>query len=245
MSQKSNQNVISELEELGLSHHEAAIYLAVLKLGETPAGAIITEVSLHREQVYRALKRLTKEGFLSEFEKNNISYFTAIDPSVFINRSKTQLALAESLLPYLISIKQSKQQIIQISEGEEALKKQLGDMINSIEENGEYLILGGVGNLFYDAARKYLPLFTPLFKEKNIRGRIIAYKGYEYPSNSSLGENISVKTLDRPFGIPASVGIYGNKVAIDLLDPDNIAIITIENEKVANSFRQTFEALWR
>lgn len=245
MDKVSNKDVISQLQELGLPSHEALIYLAVLRRGETSAGAIINEVKLHREQVYRALRNLVSEGFLTESKKNSVSSFSAINPTIFVNRSKTKLALAESIQPYLSSIKSTKQQIIQVWEGEEVVKKQLGDMVNTLKENDEYLVLGGVGQLYYEASKKYLPLFSAEFKKKNIKGRIIAYKGYEYPTNAPFGENLSIKTLNRPLETPASTVIYDNKIGIDLLDPDNIAIITIENEKVANSYRQTFEALWR
>ena len=245
MDKLSNKDVILKLEELGLSSHEAAIYLAVLKSGETSAGKVIDTVKLHREQVYRSLRKLITEGFLTESEKNNISYFSAIDSTVFVNRSKTNLALAESIQPYLSSIKTTKQQIIQVWEGEEAIRKQLEDMVNTLNDAEEYLVLGGIGQLYYDASKKYLPLFASEFKKKNISGRIVAFKGYEYPPDAPMGERVSIKTLDRPFGTPASTVIYGNKVGIDLIDPENTAIITIENEKVANSYSQTFEALWR
>jgi len=245
MANLSNKDVILKLQELGLSSHEASIYLAVLSLGETSAGAIIDAVKLHREQIYRSLRKLVTDGFLTESQKNNVSFFSAIDPSVFVNRSKTNLSLAESLQPYLSSLKSTKQQIIQVWEGEEAIKKQLEDMVNTLNQDDEYLVLGGIGQLYYDASKKYLPLFAKEFKKKNIKGKIVAFKGYEYPLEGSFGENVSIKTLDRPFGTPASTVIYGNKVGITLIDPDNIAVITIESEKVANSYKQAFEALWR
>ena len=147
MANLSNKDVILKLQELGLSSHEASIYLAVLSLGETSAGAIIDAVKLHREQIYRSLRKLVTDGFLTESQKNNVSFFSAIDPSVFVNRSKTNLSLAESLQPYLSSLKSTKQQIIQVWEGEEAIKKQLEDMVNTLNQDDEYLVLGGIGYL--------------------------------------------------------------------------------------------------
>ena len=244
MDKLSNNDVITQLSELGLAPHEASVYLVVLKLGETSAGPIINEVKLHREQVYRALKNLVSGGFLTEVDKNGVSHFIAIDPTIFVNRSKTKLALAQSLIPTLTALRSKKSQIVQVWEGEEAIKRQLEDIVNTLPENGEYLVLGGIGEIYYEAVKKYLPLFQNEFKRKNITGRIIAYKGYEYPPGTPMGERVSIKTLDRPVGIPASTVIYGNKYAIDLIDPDNIVVITIENETVANSFRKTFEALW-
>lgn len=246
MDKINNEGVISQLEELGLSSHEAVVYLACLRLNKSSTGSIIKEADLHSEQVYRSLRRLTNQGFVTETQKNNVSYFSAIDPSVLVSRTKTKLALAESLQPYLHSLKGNKRQVIQVWEGEEAVKKQLEDVLNTLNESEECLILGGVGEIFAEAFKKYLPLFAPLFRKKNIKERTIAFKGYDYPVDvpPPFGGEVSTKTLDRPPTTPISTIIYGNKYALDLIDPDNIAIITIENEQVANSLRQTFEALW-
>lgn len=237
--------MIEQLEELGLSQHEALIYLSVLKHGESPAGVILDDVKLHREQVYRALKRLVDSGFLTSFEKRKRNYYFAIDPDVLVNQAKAKVAVAESLQPFLKELHQKKPQIIRVTEGEEAIRLQLEDIIETVGEGGEYLVLGGLGQGYYDAASKYINLFQKRLLKKGIKGRILAYEGSEYPKDASFGESVSVKRIKRPTDFPASTVIYGNKVGIDLLDPQNTAIITIENEKVAESFRQTFEVLWR
>lgn len=244
-SDLSNKAVIEQLEELGLSQHEALIYLSVLKHGESSAGIILDDVNLHREQVYRALKRLVDSGFLTSFEKRKRSYYSAIDPAVLVNQTKAKVAVAESLQPYLKELHQKKPQIIRVTEGEEAVKLQLEDIIETLGEGGEYLVLGGLGQQYYDSIGKYISLFEKKLNKKYIKGRILAYEGSVYPINTSFGEHISVKKIKRPADFPTSTVIYGNKVGIDLLDPQNTAIITIENDKVAESFKQTFEALWK
>jgi len=246
MADFSNKAVTEQLQELGLTPHEARIYLSVLKQGEAPAGVILDEVKLHREQVYRALKRLVDDGLITQFEKRKRSYYSAIDPSVLINKTKAKLAVAESLEPYLRELHSKKPQVITVTEGEEAIKLLNEDMVATLPEDGEYLILGGIGQSWWEASSKYTEQFRKQFEKKRIRARIIAYEGAIYPKDTSYGElNISVKRLKRTYVLPASTAIYGNKVAIALLDPESIAIITIENEKVANSYRQTFEALWK
>jgi sugar-specific transcriptional regulator TrmB len=246
MSNISNKSVIDNLQELGLSPHEAQIYLSVLRHGESPAGVILDDVKLHREQVYRALKRLVDEGYLTSFEKRKRSYFSAVDPKVITHKIKAKLATAEALEPYLQGLASFKPQVITVTEGEDAIRLLNEDMVATLPEDGEYLILGGVGQSWWDVSAKYIDIFRKQFEKKRIKARVIAYEGTKYPKDSSYGQiNISVKKLKRTYLFPASTAIYGNKVAITLLDPENIAVITIENEKIANSYRQTFEALWR
>jgi sugar-specific transcriptional regulator TrmB len=246
MSTLSNKSVIENLEELGLSPHEAQIYLSVLRHGESPAGVILDDVKLHREQVYRALKRLVDGGYITSFEKRKRSYFTAVDPKVITSKIKAKLAIAESLEPYLHTLGSSKPQVITVTEGEEAIKLLNEDMVTTIPEGGEYLVLGGVGQSWWDVSSKYTDIFSKQFEKKRIKARVIAYEGTKYPKDTSYGQiNVSVKKIKRTYLFPASTAIYSNKVAIALLDPENIAVITIENEKIANSYRQTFEALWK
>lgn len=244
MAEIGNSSVIEQLEKLGLSKHEALIYLSVLKHGEASAGVILDEVKLHREQVYRGLKRLTDQGLVTSYQKRKRSYYSPLDPQVFISQAKTKLTLAESLQSFLNKLYQSKPQVIKVWEGEESIKLQLEDMLQTIKPGGEYLIIGGVGEQFYNLSQKYGDYYSKRFLKKNIKGRIIIYEGSIYPKESPYGENLAVKTLKRPPSTPASTVIYGNKVVIGLLEEGNIANIVIENENIANSYRETFEALW-
>jgi HTH-type transcriptional regulator, sugar sensing transcriptional regulator len=245
MDQFSNSDVIGKLQELGLTAHEALIYVAVLRNGECSAGVILDEVKLHREQVYRALKRLVDEGYLTQYEKRKRSYFSAVNPDIFINQAKTKVSLAESVAPYLSQIYQAKPQIIRVWEGEDSIKIHLEDLLQTLPDGGEYLILGSVGEGFYKLTEKYGDYFTKRFAKKNIRGRIIFFEGEKPSPTLSYGETWSVKTIKKPSLSPVSTVIYSNKVSLEWLKEGNNFVINIENEEIADSYRQTFEALWK
>ncbi len=244
MNDISNTLVTENLTELGLTAHEAAIYLAVLKHGEASAGVILDEVRLHREQVYRALKRLVDKGYLTRFEKRKRSYYSAIDPSILVNQAKAKVEIAQSLQPHLKELYQKKPQTIKVTEGDDAVKVYLDDILNTLKQGDEYLVIGGIGSSFYQFIGKSLEAYERKFKKKNIKARIIVYQGFVYPNEGYLGEAFSVKTIKKPAATPVSTAIYGDKVAIFVMDPENVAIINIENKDIAQSYRQTFEDLW-
>jgi len=245
MDTSSNNSVIQRLIELGLTFHEALIYVSVLKHGEASAGVVLDEVKLHREQVYRALKRLVDEGYLSQYEKRKRAYFTAVDPKVLVQRTKAKVALAEEVQPFLQQLRTTKPQIITVTEGVEALKLQLEDMLETIPEGGEFVNIGAVGQPYFELTKDFYPSYEKKFAKKNIHSRSIMYEGTEEWHRDQYSERFSVKRLPRPGGLPASTVVYGNKVGIDLLEQGSIAVITIENEKVADSYRTTFETLWK
>jgi sugar-specific transcriptional regulator TrmB len=245
MSEISNSYVIERLEELGFTHHEALVYLATLKNGEASAGVILDEVKLHREQVYRALKKLVDDGLLTTYEKRKRSYYSAVDPEVILNQTKERVAIAESVEPYLKSLHQAKPQVIKVWEGEDSIKYPLEDILQTLKPGEEYLVLGAVGQEFYEAVRKYGDYYSKRFNKKDIKGRIIYFEGEGPQQTPGYGESVSVKRLKRPALSPVSTVIYGNKVALEWTKPGNSAVISIENEELAESYRQTFEALWK
>jgi len=238
-----HKNVTAQLEELGLSEHEAAIYLVALEQGEVSAGVILDQVKLHREQVYRALKRLVDGGLLTTYTKRKRGYYAAVDPDVLVKRQEQKTSVAKSLQPYLNELRQNRPQTIRITEGADAIERLLEDISTSLPKGGEYLVLGGVGELFYQYTKDVLPKYSRVFAKKGITPRITAFSDQDYSLEQEyIGSN--VRYLPQSMSGPTATVIYGNKVAIEVFDPNNLAVITIENEFLANSYRQTFETIW-
>lgn len=243
----NHEAVIKNLQELGYTSHEASIYVAVLAAGEASAGKVLDEVKLHREQVYRALKRLVAEGLLTHYTKRKRGYYAAVDPEIIVKKITTKVQLAQSLQPILKEMHQNRPQVIRISEGKEALMASVEDVLKTLNPGDEYMVLGGVGETFYELSKDFISKYHKQFLKKNIRLRIIGAQGQSYSKELQSGSHISVRFLPRPYGVPASTVIYGDKVAIEVFDeevPENVAIITIENKKIAASYRHTFETMW-
>ena len=51
--------------------------------------------------------------------------------------------------------------------------------------------------------------------------------------------------LPKELEMPTATEIYGNKIAIFIMTPENPMVVQIENEAVANSFRKYFYILWK
>ena len=70
MAQINHNEVIEDLQKLGLTRYEAEIYFILVKSGEASAGAVLAATGYHREQVYRALKRLVDQGLATTYKKS-------------------------------------------------------------------------------------------------------------------------------------------------------------------------------
>lgn len=68
-----------ELETLGLTRHEAAVYRALLGFDRAPAAALAAPAGIDRTHVYAALKRLQARGLVTS-TRGRVKTFSAVAP---------------------------------------------------------------------------------------------------------------------------------------------------------------------
>jgi len=247
MESSSHSDVTRQLEEIGLSAHEADIYLEILRFGQASVGMILENVKLHREQAYRALKRLEEAGLVRQFIKRKRAYFSANNPEILIKRVKAKVEVAESLQPLLKGMYQHYPHVIQIREDAESFAALFAEILETIKKDGEYLIMGGIGEGFYqlDEVRPMYQKYANLYAKKNINLRMLAFEGQDFTTQYWTQPLLEVRELAGAYISPVATVVFGDKVALEVMDPENISIITIENKKIADAYRQQFEALWK
>jgi predicted transcriptional regulator len=247
MDTTSNESVLRQLEEIGLSGHEAEIYLEILRYGEASVGMVLEKVPLHREQAYRALHRLEAAGLVRQLIKHKRAYFRATNPDILIQRVKAKVEIAESLQPLLTSMYQHHPHVVQVREDTEAFVHLFEDIYRTVGKQGEYLILGGIGTAFYnlDSVRPHYHKYATRYAKAGINLRMISFGGQDFTTQYWAQKLLEVRELNGSYGSPVATVLYGNKIALEVMDPENVSIITIENEKIAAAYRQQFETLWQ
>lgn len=246
MSPFSNADVITQLEAIDLSPHEAALYVEILRNGEASVGMLLEHVKLHREQAYRALKRLEAENLIRQYEKRKRAYFTVTDTDLLIERVEEKVQIAKSLQTTLKNMHQRSPHVVKVSEGIDSFKVLFENILSTLKNNSEYLILGGQGRGF-ESLEGVWPIFEKYVKvygKRNIKLRMIAFEGQDFSNQYKAQPLLDVRELPGEYLGPVATVIFGDKVALEVMDPENISIVTIENENIADSYRQQFEALW-
>ncbi len=76
------QNLIENLQKLGLSKRESEIYLALLKRKEFTAFEIGKITSVSRNKSYEILQNLIKKGLCTEKYKNRVKVYSGIEPEI-------------------------------------------------------------------------------------------------------------------------------------------------------------------
>lgn len=233
------------LEEFGLTKTEEKVYLALVRAGESNAADLIKKTQLHRTTVYDVLDRLIEKGVVSFVIKNKIKFYSSLDPSRFLDMLSEERAeiekkqvLAKELISKIHSIEKQAnvKSIAQIFLGANGKKAVMQDLIN---EGQDFIEFGAEGR-FEDEMSTYTKQWAEQRRKKKIKAKLLFRKGIDVPT-WDLNE---IKFVSQEYQSPAATIVYGNKVAI-FIDEEPSLIILIESEKLAKSYRNYFNMLWK
>lgn len=242
--------MINDLINLGLSQEEAKVYLSILELGGSYASNIARKAQINRATCYHILNNLSKKGLINSYTKAKTLWFNAEDPQKIIQIQKEKLEKAKNLIPQLLSISNTMtfKPKIRFFEGIEGLKNIFEDLLQTKDE-----ILG------YTNIRELSELLPNYFKDfckrkiqKKIKTRYLSpatgegvdYIDQFYPKNydQSLVEILLVNKDE--FFFENDISIYGNKVAVVSLNPEEPIGLLIESTTFAKSMRSIFNLAW-
>ncbi|MFC1727848.1 TrmB family transcriptional regulator [Nanoarchaeota archaeon] len=225
------------LEQAGLTNSEAKIYLALLELGSSLAGAITRKTGVHRRSVYDAIERLIQKGLVSYIKKNNLKYFESVNPQRLLDIVKEKEDNIKEFLPELekkFNFVHKKEETL-FFRGKQALKTVFDDQI---KEGKEILIFGASSN-----ANEIVKYYFPRYDRERINKKIKikAIFNEKLKKKPALAE---IKYLPKEYHSHTATNVYGNKVAIILWSEEPFAIL-INQKEIADSYRNYFELMWK
>lgn len=236
---------ISILEDIGLTGAEIKVFISLLELGSSQAGKVIEKSNLHNAVVHRAFHSLAEKGLITYIQKGKTKQYQAIEPNLllaFLDDKKEKL---KKIIPELeakknLQMNKPKAQIFQSGKG---VKELLSIMIQT--KNKEYFAYGGpiqahevFGDYFWEAHHKKRI-------EKNIKAKLIFHPKINWWAKQlNKWKLTNVKTTEKEFEEITETIICDNKVAIIIYAEKPFGFL-IEEEKVANSYKQFFEILWK
>jgi len=254
MKSGARADQVDILMQTGLNSHQAAIYGALIKIGQKPAGVIARSAGISRPLAYKALGELEAMTLVKKHDApGKVAEFSAAHPIKLQDLASERFETArrakestESALSALISdfTKISGQPGVRILQGPQGVKDLYADILR--ERQPIMLIRSPddkshpeVAALIEDQIKKQVGLgihvqaITPLAADT-------PKKQVEKDSSRLMTRRII--PLDK-FSIPAQVIIYANKVSITAFDTSLMTTI-IENSTIAQTFRVIFKYLW-
>ena len=103
------------IQQLGFSQKEAAVYLAVLELGQATAYQIAKRSGLKKPTAYVILDRLIERSAVRKVAAQKHMQYNASDPVELFVDARSRIQQVESVLPALRAMSQQKAKVVQTS----------------------------------------------------------------------------------------------------------------------------------
>lgn len=226
------------LKDLGFEEREIKIYLALIRLSDSPALKISKEIGIDRTTTYDILERLIGRGIVSSYVKNKSKHFSVLAPDKLLHHFKEKYSSLEKILPELKRISNQTPQPVkcELFYGKEGLKSVGKDIVDGVKE---YRVIG---------IRKEYEEILGYFNELAII-RLDQFKAKEIAiveKNAKFKKlkNGEYKYLDKKLLSPITTLIYKNKVVF-FIWKDPYFAVSIENEQLSKAQIEYFNLLWK
>lgn len=242
------------LEKLGLSEAETAVYLFIIKNGASSVQTITDAVALPRSTVNLSVEHLVENGLVSFFtrgkRKNYVprnldSLMNYLIPEEQAIQEKKKTVL--SLMPDLESIfylRPTGASNVEFFEGEDGLKK-LYEM--TLENSSKEILRLSVASEKFNFIPDFLRAYVEKKNKKGIKTRLLL-PDTEFSKSVSVGDTKDHRTtrfLDKDvFNPDVAVAIWDENVALTAWDK-RLKTTLLKSKVHADFFRSVFEILWK
>ncbi len=238
-----------KLIRLGLSKNEATIYLFLLKNPNITTGLIIKETGISNSRVYESLNSLISKGLVTYVIQKDGKYFDASPPEKFLEKEEERRKQIEEIVPELKKIKTQKEfkTNTAVFEGFEGFKTAFKKIIDDCP-NKETIHILGFSEQQYET--KSLQLFLKNMNLKSAQKRQRLKIILDNSIKETLGKDrekekySEVRYMPKGYISPGAIDIFQDYVYIFLWE-EKPFVFMIKNEKIAESFKQYFNFLWK
>ena len=260
------EDLLANLQELGLSGREAEIYLALLTKKEMTAPEVAKITSVTRTKSYEILQNLIKKRVCNEKYKNGTKVFSSIEPTIAI---QNMLSVYENELNKKKKIAELfKEDLIELHK----LKEEKEDPLDYIE------VLTDVGqirkkwlNIQKNTIRELLYFTKPPYTSSNIIDNVAAEAKlinnnvncksiYEYGITATIEEKKNLVRVVEEYNkigeesriikeLPMKLAISDETITMLALNDrislkSSITTIIVDHPNFAKAQKEVFEAYW-
>jgi hypothetical protein len=238
------------LEQLNIPEREAQVYIALVQLGLTGVGPIVTKTKLHRMLVYQSLEKLKDMSMASMVMKNGRQHWQATNPSVILDRVRRQEEIAKQVVASLEQLRQKAQDDlhVQILYGRQGLLDNLQGGIESAAQGDKIVrIIGGANDqVFYDLLGSWYKTYADLQQKYGVKKQLIAPVNTSdlFRKHYSAEKGSEFRFMPAGISSPTFTRITNEMVSIEVYGQEPI-IIQIRNKTIAQAYLESFALLWQ
>jgi len=253
-----NEDLISQIENLGLSNKEAKVYVASLMLGASPVQQIADQAGIKRVTAYVILDSLASLGLVSQSTKGKKTYFNAEEPknlSRLLDKReqevREQKAGFENILPQLEGLMTLPKDApnVKYYEGAEGVRTILDTYLNKafLNEDADYIYgFSNLDHVFNFFPETVLANANPQRTKAGLKSRFL----YTYSGGAILKETDKQSNRDSrylpsdKFPMAGDITIIGSHIFMLSLSGSHPLGVTISSDTLAKGLRAVFDAAW-
>lgn len=252
-----NEQLLRQLEDMGLSEKEAKVYVASLMLGPATVQQIANQADIKRVTTYVILESLSNLGLVGQASHGKKTYFTAEEPvslQGLLDKKEREIAdqkeAFKAFLPDLESLKSipAETPTVKYYDTIEGLRTAVGAFFLSAAVNKTETLYGfsdvdKVKEFFPNIAK---PKGNPARIQAGLHTRLIytssegpTYKAHDLESNRESRHIPSDK-----YPIQGDLSLAGDLTLFLSLDGDHPFGVSIKSAAVASAMRTLFDLAW-
>ena len=238
-----------KLIKLGLSKNEATIYLFLLKNPSITTGLIIKETGISNSRVYESLNSLIYKGLVTYTVQKDGKYFNAAPPEKFLEKEEERKKQIEEMVPELKKLKTEKEfrTNTAVYEGFEGFKTAFKKIIDDCPKEETIYILGFSEQPYAtESLRIFLTNMNLKSTQKKHKLKILLDRSVKETlgKDREKEKNTEVKYMPKGYISPGAIDIFQDYVYIFLWE-EKPFVFMIKNQRIAESFKQYFNFLWK
>mgnify|MGYP002635396687 CR=1 FL=1 len=232
---------IENLMKLGLTFGESRIYFSLVKCGPLSKVKLSSESGVSSSKIYEVSKKLVDKGLIGFFLKNNVQYFSSLDPSFlldYVSRKEKEILEEKNLAFSLVSdLKKYSghegESYVEVFEGWKGVEAITSKVIEEVPDN---FVIYGLGvelkreGILHKYHRKRI--------NKKVKQKLIFPDTLSYRSKYK-GNNIRFIKGITDIGL----GIFSDKIILQDLGEEPFGVV-IQNKNIRNSFKKIYDFLW-
>lgn len=238
------------LKELGLTPSEALVYSTVLTIGPNPASTIAKKAQLNRSSCYTILEQLKQKGLMAITIKDNIRYFSGIEPYYLIDELKNKkTALEQKIQSLMISLRQvqmfnnpgmTKSPRVVFFDGQAGIRHVIEETLQAHETLRAYASLPDLTQM--------LPGYFPAYYHRRSAKNIFVRAMYPATKQSYIhklydGKECRMSRLiPGEFDFHMALMIYDDKVAITSFR--EMFGVVMQSREIAEAQKRLFDLIW-
>jgi len=234
-------------KNLGLSDKEAAVYTAILELGDSTIQPIAGRAGVKRTSIYYFIDHLVELGLIEQVKIRGRMHYKARSPEYLVSLQKQRLEEIQGALPQFLSIYNESTSKPRISyfEGPEQMKQIMLEELRHKEIRFIWPIkeivemIGGaefMAGLVRQIKAKGIKVQTLRFPDQELK--------YEGSHNVKNDEWREIRYAKPGTSFPVAIGIYDQDTVAFLSNKKEGFGILIESSELAQGMRILFDLYW-